>query len=124
MDDRKRTPDVLGQLMGGDPEERQQTAKAAKRQDAKPSNQQSAKTLRQRLATGGKTKATLYLSPETAYELELAKLELRKVLDPDNLKDVTKSSIAEAALSLALRGLEADGENSAIAKELDEAVRR
>ena len=124
MDNRKQTPDVLGQLMGGDPEERQQSGKASKRQNAKPSNQQSGKTLRQRLATEGKTKATLYLSPETAYELELAKLELRRLVKPDNLKDVTKSSIAEAALILALQDLEAQGEESAIVRELRKAVRQ
>lgn len=129
---RKPTPNVLGDLMGEEPEERRQSVKASKRQDSKaakrqsgkPASRQAVKTLAQRLAAEGKTKATLYLSPETAYDLERAKPELRRLVEPQDLKDVTKSSIAEVALVLALRDLEDRGRDSDLATELARAVNR
>lgn len=121
---RKKTPNVLGDLMGEESEERQQNAKPAKRQDRKAVKRQTVKTLRDRLAAESKDKATLYLSPQTAYDLELAKLELRRLVNPENLKDVTKSSITEVALVLALEDLEQRGKDSAIVAELEKAVRR
>jgi hypothetical protein len=129
---RKKTPNVLGDLMGEEPEERQQSGKPANQQDSKassrqavrPAKRQAVKTLRQRLASEDKVKVTLYLSPETAYALDGAKLELRRLVKPDNLKDVTKSSITEAAIVLALQDLEAKGNKSALATELAKAVNR
>jgi hypothetical protein len=121
---RRKTPNVLGDLMGEEPEERQQTSKPVNQQDSKTAKRQAVKPLRQRLASEDKTKVTLYLSPDTAFDLDGAKLQLRRLVKPDNLKDVTKSSIAEAALILALQDLEAQGEESAIARELRKAVRQ
>jgi hypothetical protein len=127
---RKTTPDVLGNLLGEDEETtksqddmtaNQQTSKTVNRQDSKPSKQQAGKPSKQfsaMLASEEKKKSTLYFAPETVYALDEAKLQLRRMLEPDNLKAISKSSIAEAALLLALQDLAKKGEDSAIARLL------
>ncbi len=135
---RKTTPDVLGSLLGEDEETtrpqddmtanqqsgktvKRQTSKTASRQDNKPSKQQAGKPSKQfsaTLASEEKKKSTLYFAPETMYALDEAKLQLRRMLEPDNLKAISKSSIAEAALLLALQDLTEKGKDSAIARLL------
>ena len=127
---RKQTPDVLGSLLEEESEtpeskdvkaSKQQSSKTSKQQSGKASKQQNAKLLEQFddiLSADEKTRSTLYFASETTYALEEAKLRLRKMLKPENLKSISKSSIAEAALLLALQDLDERGENSDIARLL------
>lgn len=119
---RKQTPDVLGSLLEeGSETPESKDVKASKQQNGKASKQQNAKLLEQFddiLSADEKTRSTLYFASETTYALEEAKLRLRKMLKPENLKSISKSSIAEAALLLALQDLDERGENSDIARLL------
>jgi hypothetical protein len=65
-------------------------------------------------------KITVYLSEDTAYGLDEAKGSLRRLLKPDRARTITKSSIVEAALSLALQELQEKQEDSSLAKYLED----
>jgi hypothetical protein len=127
---RKQTPDVLGSLLEEESEapaskdaksSKQQSSKTSKQQSGKPPEQQNAKALERFddiLSADEKTRSTLYFASETTYALDEAKLRLRRMLKPENLKSISKSSIAEAALLLALQDLDERGEDSDIARLL------
>lgn len=135
---RKQTPDVLGSLLEEESEapaskdakspkqqssksSKQQSGKTSKQQSGKPPEQQNAKALERFddiLSADEKTRSTLYFASETTYALDEAKLRLRRMLKPENLKSISKSSIAEAALLLALQDLDERGEDSDIARLL------
>jgi hypothetical protein len=66
-------------------------------------------------ATRPSVKATFYLTREALFSLEEARLKLREMARPEGKAKITKSMIVEAAIQLAIEGLEASGEKSPLA---------
>jgi hypothetical protein len=109
MAPRKKTPDVMGELLVGH-------ARAAPQPQAiPPVKQQTSLPVDQQ--DGEKVKATYYLSPHTLDALEAAKLQLRR-LARRKKRAISSSAIVDAALKMALADLEAGGADSALASML------
>ena len=130
MADRKKTPDILGSLLGdtikpeyhntGIPEyhkdskpELQPTSKPVRKRTSKPVSQK--KALAEEPAE--KVKATFYLDSKAVESLEDGWMELRKLADKKGRGRISKSLIVELALQLALDDLEKRGADSSLAKK-------
>jgi len=111
---RKQTPDILGDLLGGRPEQ----TPPESQQDAKPGRQQASNKASQKASKldQDKTKATFYISQETLDSLEEGWLKLRKLAKPEARAQVSKSGIVETALDILLHDLEANGPDSQLAR--------
>jgi hypothetical protein len=140
MASRKETPDVLGSLLGATSEdtakeekqntskteyhntgipESQNTIKTVKQQTRKPARQKaSTPPERKEEAPGQKVKATYYISEEAVEKLEDGWIQLRKLLPKEKRTSVSKSSIVEIALEMALADLEKKKKSSLLAKKL------
>lgn len=127
MADRKQTPDILGAVLGGEPEQTSMTvsqhdSKTAKRQTSKPARQKKVadqpdiKLVSQQ--AGKPVKATFYLSAETVDLLEDGLHQLRKLAGQAERSRLTKSALVEEALRLMLLELEAKGPGSQLAGKL------
>ena len=131
MADRKKTPDILGSLLGdtskpeyhntGIPEyhndsepELQPTSKPVRKRTSKPVSQK--KALAEEPAE--KVKATFYLDSKAVESLEDGWMELRKLADKKGRGRISKSLIVELALQLALDELKTKGVNSLLAKKV------
>jgi hypothetical protein len=137
MADRKKTPDILGSLLGdtikpeyhntGIPEyqntskpELQPTIKPVSQSTSKPVRKPTSKPAGQKKAEtkepAKKVKATFYLDAEIVEALETGWMELRRLADKKDRGQISKSMMVELALQLALEGLKAQGVNSLLAK--------
>jgi len=131
MADRKKTPDILGSLLGdtskpeyhntGIPEyhndsepELQPTSKPVRKRTSKPVSQK--KALAEEPAE--KVKATFYLDSKAVESLEDGWMELRKLADKKGRGRISKSLIVELALQMALEDLQKKGSDSLLAKKL------
>ena len=131
MADRKKTPDILGSLLGdtskpeyhntGIPEyhndsepELQPTSKPVRKRTSKPVSQK--KALAEEPAE--KVKATFYLDSKAVESLEDGWMELRKLADKKGRGRISKSLIVELALDMALEDLRKKGSDSLLAKKL------
>ena len=131
MADRKKTPDILGSLLGdtskteyhntGIPEyhndskpELQPTSKPVRKRTSKPVSQK--KALAEEPAE--KVKATFYLDSKAVESLEDGWMELRKLADKKGRGRISKSLIVELALQMALEDLRKKGSDSLLAKKL------
>ena len=103
MGPRKRTPDVMGEVLAG--------AEPA----AKPTDQAQKPARQQAVKPAKPIKATYYLSAAVIDRLEAARLRLRQMVGPGERGQVSKSLIVEAALEIATGELEAKGEKSQLA---------
>ncbi|MCB0078797.1 MAG: hypothetical protein KDD73_15405 [Anaerolineales bacterium] len=142
MSDRKKTPDLMSQILAGDspsterPAPTPDTSKAAtqqasstarrstgstarrstsltvNQQDDLPSDQQAGKP------SDTKFKGTYYLSTAGADAIETLSFSLRQRLDPDSRSQVNKSLIVDLALQIVLEDYESAGRNSLIARRL------
>jgi hypothetical protein len=113
MPKRKATPpDIMDSLLSGKEEPAPKPPTATEAREPKPAAQ----------GTGEPetVKITVYLPEDTAYGLDEAKGSLRKLLKPDRARSITKSTIVEAALSLALQELQEKQEESSLARYLEE----
>lgn len=116
MRDRKKTPDILGSLLGD-------TSKPEYHNDSKPVRQSTSKPARQKkaqaqapdTAPAEKVKATFYLDAKTVEALEDGWIQLRKLAD--NRGRISKSLIVELALDMALKELEKRGSESSLYKK-------
>lgn len=105
MSKREETPDVLGALLGSEP------------QDVKPSESESTKTLkRQDVKTVKKQKLTAYLAPDAMATLDGLQVTLRAM--GGSRKDVTKSAIVEQAVRFVAEDLERHGAKSHLGRAL------
>ena len=114
MAPRKKLPDVMGELLGGNTRAAAQ-AKATKPADQNtgiPVNPQTDIPVDQK--GDEKVKATYYLSSQTVDTLEEAKLRLRRLMRTDK-RSISSSSIVDAALQIAFADLEAAGVKSRLA---------
>lgn len=131
MADRKKTPDILGSLLGdtskpeyhntGIPEyhndskpELQPTIKTVRKPTSKPVSQKKA----QAEEPAEKVKATFYLDSKAVESLEDGWMELRKLADKKGRGRISKSLIVELALQMALEDLRKKGSDSLLAKKL------
>ena len=137
MADRKKTPDILGSLLGdtskteyhntGIPEYHnnskpelqptikpvsQPTSKPVRRPTSKPAGQKKA----EKAGPAQKVKATFYLDAQAVEALEAGWMELRKLADKKDRGQISKSLIVELALQLALEDLEKRGAESSLAR--------
>lgn len=132
MADRKKTPDILGSLLGdtskpeyhntGIPEyhndskpELQSTSKPARKTTSKPVSQ---KKKAQDQEPAEKVKATFYLDSKAVEALEDGWMELRKLADKRSRGRISKSLMVEMALQMALEDLQKKGSDSLLAKKL------
>jgi len=132
MAERKKTPDILGSLLGdtskpeyhntGIPEyhndskpELQSTSKPARKTTSKPVSQ---KKKAQDQEPAEKVKATFYLDSKAVEALEDGWMELRKLADKQSRGRISKSLMVELALQLALEDLQKKGADSSLAKKL------
>jgi len=127
MADRKRTPDILNDLLGGAPAPRpedtskpvsQPTSIPVSHQAGKPATRQARKPARQPARVEPspeeeKLKATYYLSPEAMEALDEAWLRLRKMAK--SRAQISKSLIVEQAILLAADDLTRSGGKSQLA---------
>lgn len=131
MADRKVTPSVLDELLGGAPAPeaqdtsipvRQYTSKPVRHPAGKPARQSTSKPVGQpasKTATEEKPKATYYLSPEAIESLDEAWLTLRKMARPRDRAHISKSWIVEQAILLAVEELRESGAESRLASQID-----
>ena len=114
MEERKTTPNIMGELLGGNPE-------PAAKQD-KPPKQRASISVKQHTGipvqqSGGNLKpikATYYFSPETIEAIDEAWMKLRRLAGAGRAS-VSKSLIVEKAIQMALKELEHKGDKSQIA---------
>ena len=129
MVDRKQTPDVLSDILGGGAPApatntsipvsqqdgklaRQHTGKMVRRQDSKTARQPTGKTAEQPASketgqpAGKPGKATFYLSQEALDGLDEAWLKLRKMAKAEERGSISKSAIVELAILLAIKDLQ------------------
>ena len=138
MAERKKTPDILGSLLGdtskpeyhntGIPEyhndsepELQPTSKPVRKSTGKTVSKPTSKPVSQKKAEpqepAEKIKATYYLDAEVVEALEEGWMELRRLADKKDRGRISKSLIVELALKLALEELEKRGAESSLAKK-------
>lgn len=139
MADRKKTPDILEDLLGGaEPEPTKkpvdQPASTPVRHKAgtpaqKPTSEPviQAKTGRPKrekkpappveAPPGEKVKATFYLSAEVVEALEAGWIQLRRLTPKDRRGQVSKSMIVELAVQEALEDLDSKKERSNLARK-------
>jgi hypothetical protein len=136
MADRKKTPDILGSLLGdtikpeyhntGIPEyhntsepELQPTIKPVRKSTGKTVSKPTSKPEGQKkpeAQPAEKVKATFYLDAGIVEALEEGWMELRKLADKKDRGQISKSLIVELALQLALEDLEKRGAESSLAR--------
>ncbi len=112
MADRKKLPDVMGDLLEGKAKQ-PQPARAEEHQPARKPAKQKAPPPPE---AEEKVKATFYLSQEAVDALEDAWLQLRRL--SSDRSSVSKSAIVEAALEIALEELAKQGAESALASRM------
>ena len=134
MAERKKTPDILGSLLGdtskpeyhntGIPEyhndskpELQSTSKPARKTTSKPVSQ---KKKAQDQEPAEKVKATFYLDSKAVEALEDGWMELRKLADKRSRGRISKSLMVEMALQMALEDLQKKGSDSLLADKLSQ----
>lgn len=137
MADRKKTPDILGSLLGdASMPEYHNTGIPEYHNDSKPELQPTSKPVRK--PTGKtvshkkpeaqepaeKVKATFYLDAGIVEALEEGWMELRKLADKKDRGQISKSLIVELALKMALDELKAQGVKSLLAKNSVENDRK
>lgn len=124
MADRKKTPDILGSLLGdtSKPEyhntgipEYHNDSKPVRQSTSKPARQKKAQAQAPDTAPAEKVKATFYLDAKTVEALEDGWIQLRKLAD--NRGRISKSLIVELALDMALEELEKRGSESSLYKK-------
>ena len=139
MADRKKTPDILGSLLGdtskpeyhntGIPEyhkdskpELQPTSKPVRKSAGKTVSKPASKPVSQKKPEAQepaeKVKATFYLDSKAVESLEDGWMELRKLADKKGRGRISKSLIVELALQMALEDLRKKGSDSLLAKKL------
>ncbi len=131
MRDRKKTPDILGSLLGdtSKPEYHnagipvhhndskpvlQPTSKTVSQSTSKPARQKKAQAQAPDTAPAEKVKATFYLDAKIVEALEDGWIQLRKLAD--NRGRISKSLIVELALDMALEELKKKGSESSLCK--------
>ena len=109
MADRKKTPDVMADLMGL-PTKSEDTESSGDERTSTPAHQHTSAP-----APEVRRKATYYIAPHSLEELEQGWQQLRLLVPIEQRRRVSKSLIVETALQLALDDLSARGAQSQLA---------
>ena len=137
MADRKKTPDILGSLLGdtskpeyhntGIPEyhndsmpELQPTSKTVRKSTGKPVSKPAGQKKAEAEEPAEKVKATFYLDSKAVEALEDGWMELRKLADKRSRGRISKSLMVEMALQMALEDLQKKGSDSLLADKLSQ----
>lgn len=119
MAERKKTPDILADLLGDNPPV---SSKTVKQQDSETAKQRNSETASEEEETGtsAKVKVTFYLSEDAVEMLEDAQRQLRRLgrsagKNPISKAATSKSALLEEALKIACADLEARGMESQLA---------
>lgn len=129
MTDRKRTPDIMSDLLGGSAPE--PTIKPEYHNTGIPADQPTIRPERKRPASrpkpapeiqkpeapGGKVKATFYISSAIVDKLEEGWTQLRRITPKEKRAEISKSFIVETALQEALEELASKQITSSLAKK-------
>ena len=114
MAERKTTPNIMGELLGGEPVPVETHDKPTSQQSSATSRQRNITPVRQHTSNSKPVKATYYFSPETIEAIDEAWMQLRRLAGTDR-SSVSKSLIVETAIQMALKELEHKGGKSQLA---------
>jgi hypothetical protein len=114
MAERKTTPNIMGELLGGNPEPAAKQDKPPKQRAGISVKQYTGTPAQQPTADLKPIKATYYFSPETIEAIDEAWMKLRRLAGAGR-SSVSKSLIVEKAIQMALKELEHKGDKSQIA---------
>lgn len=123
MSNRKKTPDLLHQILTGHKEDPTasrtlDTSKSSSQQDGVPEAEEERGSNTSGVATTEKIKGTYYLSPDGANAIDDMWYNLRKLVAPENRGQISKSLIVDIAVQLALEEFEENGRASEIASRI------
>ena len=114
MAERKTTPNIMGELLGGEPAPVEQQGKPHGQRASTSLEQHAVTPVRQQDGNPKSIKATYYFSPDTIEAIDDAWMQLRKLAGTDR-SSVSKSLIVETAIQMALKELERKGDKSQLA---------
>lgn len=115
MSNRKKTPDLLNQILTGQVPSSSETSSPL---DTSKAASHQTSTEEAESGSVEKIKVTYYLSPEGAEAVEDLWYTLRRMAAPENRGQISKSLIVDLAVQLALSDLEAEGRQGQLALRL------
>ena len=114
MAKRKTTPNIMGELLGGEPASVEQRDKPKRQPASTALKQHTVIPSRQQDGNLKPVKATYYFSPDTIEAIDDAWMQLRRLAGTER-SSVSKSLIVETAIQIALKELERNGDKSHLA---------
>ena len=114
MAERKTTPNIMGELLGGNPEPAAKQDKPPKQRASVSVNKYDGTPVQKSTGNLKPIKATYYFSPETIEAIDEAWMRLRRLAGTER-SSVSKSLIVEKAIQMALKEFEHKGDKSQIA---------
>ncbi len=114
MAERKTTPNIMGELLGGEPALVEQQDKRNQQRDSTSLQHHAVTPVRPQGSNSKPIKATYYFSPDTIEAIDDAWMQLRRLAGPKR-SSVSKSLLVETAIQMALKELERKGDKSQLA---------
>ena len=114
MAERKTTPNIMGELLGGKPPLVEQQDKPKQQRASAPLQHDAVTPVRLQDSNSKPIKATYYFSPDTIEAIDDAWMQLRRLAGPER-SSVSKSLIVETAIQMALKEFERNGGKSQLA---------
>ena len=114
MAERKTTPNIMGELLGGEPTPVEQQDKPKRQLDSASLQHRTVTPARSQDSNSKSIKATYYFSPDTIEAIDDAWMQLRRLAGTER-SSVSKSLIVETAIQMALKELERKGDKSQLA---------
>ena len=114
MAERKTTPNIMGELLGGEPAPVEQQDKPQGQRASTSLTHHTVTPVRQQDGNPKPIKATYYFSPDTIEAIDDAWMQLRRLAGTER-SSVSKSLIVETAIQMALKELEHKGGKSQLA---------
>ena len=114
MAERKTTPNIMGELLGGEPAPVEQQDKPKRQRASTSLTHHTVTPVRLQNSNPKPIKATYYFSPDTIEAIDDAWMQLRGLAGPAR-SSVSKSLIVETAIQMALKELERKGGKSQLA---------
>ena len=114
MAERKTTPNIMGELLGGEPALVEQQDKPKQQRASAPLKHHAVTPVRPQDSNSKPVKATYYFSPDTIEAIDDAWMQLRRLAGTER-SSVSKSLIVETAIQMALKELERKGGKSQLA---------
>ena len=118
MAERKTTPNIMGALLGEEPEPAAKQTKPQEQRTSIAVHPHTGKPAIQPTGNLNPIKATYYFSPGTIEAIDEAWIKLRRLAGTAGRSSVSKSLIVEKAVQMALKELERKGGESQIASTI------